>query len=254
VNHRSHPEVLAESTDAVKSPVRADRNVAPGAVSGHEVKAQRLSIIEKSLGAMTALLVLLTTLLGVVAKKSSDERGHLADTVSRERSTNEALTRQNADLRNENASLSHEIDQLKASAGSAVGASRPADATSPTPVSIFRKSDGPVVVRKDQSIDLDSTAPDWSVTNSTDGTLSFPGYLRELISFGANRISLVTTEPRYDKCADRSLQYLDNLTPEQTKAGALLCVKTFGGRLAGVRIVDVGPAASFVSLDITVWG
>ena len=129
---------------------------------------------------------------------------------------------------------------------------------------VLRQTSKPVAIARNQAIDLDSPADDWGVTSN--GTIADDLFLnydqQKNIGFledkTASHLVLVNQESSLEQCADAIEAHKGTglevqLTPEQTRAGTMLCIRTSEERLAYVKINHVGQSWSMITVDIIVW-
>lgn len=79
---------------------------------GPAEKSGSLGVVEKALAALTALLVLLSTALGILVKKSSDTQDSLGGNITGLREQNSVLMEQVTDLTEQNSTLRERISVL----------------------------------------------------------------------------------------------------------------------------------------------
>jgi hypothetical protein len=210
---------MTETREATAAPTPAERE-------------KRLGIMEKALGVTTALLVLVTTVFGFLAKKATDDKQDLDADVSRQQQRVTQLEKEN--------------DALRARPPAATGAVA-------LPSGVLRTSTAPIVLRKGESIDFDSSAADWGVTtNGYDTDLKLNPLPAGFYSFPG--LSLIDAVPTYAACTADAVQYQSLATPEQVTAGARFCVKTGRHRVAGVVVEQAQNNLVAVSITVTVWG
>lgn len=226
-------------------------SVEPSNASGRQVEAGRtLGMLEKALSALTAVLVLVAAVLGILVKQSSDETGTLTDDVASLRNTNASLERQLADAQKENKALSRELVDLRSKID-ATPSAVPSKAPDPE---VFRSTgDSPVTVSNGYAIDIDTQMADWGIRY--DYAAGYELYYRNgsLGSGGGVHYAIMPTDPSRETCATTTLWQGNSLDDAATRQGIRLCVRTSENRFAFVKIVGVGAQRSSIMVSIVVW-
>ena len=257
-------------------PTTAGPPIAPGlepmppSDEGAKKKGGKLEALTKHwLPFFTALMVLVTALVGLYAKTTTDERDDLEasatsleDRVAELSTDNEELSTANDDLDQANRDLEDENTELREantnrattttttdSGGGATPPTTSGSAGTSTPVVLRETAGSPVVVPDYDGIDLDSLESNWGIEGS--GQDVYVGNAARTLTV-SDILSIVQAPPTPDACEAQTIRE-DYLTAAQTVVGQQLCVRTSEGRWAYVRIAAIDAAAETMSFDITVW-
>lgn len=130
---------------------------------------------------------------------------------------------------------------------------------------VFRK--GQLTLTNGYCVDLDSTAPNWSVSSdcSTDGAINGNGDIRELTDdeglYGPNNNDFAILDPSQSgtfATCDAATDYTTNIGTNSVIHGLRFCVRTTSGNLALMQVInaqddsnDVGLTS--VTFNVTVW-
>ena len=204
--------------------------------------------------AVLGLLAALATAWG--ATKSADVNDLQESEVSLERTV--------TSLAEEKASLEAQVSELEAELAGAEpavppgedepGGSVPPVTSGPSsqPATVLRETGGtPLTFSSGYSIDLDSNAPNWDVSDSG-GDLSFFYGSTTGAHLGTREVSMVDHVPTKQECDDATV-LLASLPEEQTRDGVQFCMRSNDERTTYVHVVDINEEAETVTLDIVVW-
>lgn len=195
----------------------------------------RLTVLEKVLTIMAALLALGTAFLGYKSATISDARDQAQAVV--------------ADTNNDLTSLQAEYDALQAEnmrlRGQLGLPGRTVDSPAPTTAATVRRS-GQLTLAADRYADLDSPSdPQWD-----DAVLdiSYSGSFIDNYSSSVSLLYLGNKKADYETCRNTTGYSNESIG---TVASAYICVKTDENRYSAVRIVQLDP--SKITLDIVTY-
>jgi hypothetical protein len=208
---------------------------------------------------LTAVLTFVGTLLGLWYP-TNNERNDLTEQVEGLRAEVNTLRADNVELegalqeRDEiNEIQQAEIDDLRNAGPPGVegGSSLAVDGDR---IGVFRSTENePLTIPRGYSIDLDSRADNWGISNSTGQGLALTETPDGLRFFVASRtIALMDGEATYDDC-NSTTQLTESLSADHMVIGQQFCAQTRQGRWALVTIVDLDHDLQEAAVDIIVW-
>lgn len=220
------------------------------------------SLIEKILASVTAAFVLVSTVLGILFKQSSDARDNLDGTLTSERAANETLKHQVEALQARNSDLTKELSARRVNAGAPSG-SVDVDPPSTTNGSTVKTSE----------VALDSG--DWAdLARGVTGHGSSPHDYIELDSIGGDSylrlgghagsgpvwFARVPANPTFETCRsalDSRRESVVDLshtpTAPQIGQGAWFCFEYGLAQVAALQVKEFTLTPKHVVLSYTLW-
>jgi cell division protein FtsL len=221
------------------------------------------SLIEKILASVTAAFVLVSTVLGILFKQSSDARDNLDGTLTSERAANETLKRQVEDLQARNSSLTKELSARRVSAGAPAG-SVDVDPPSTTNGSTVKTSE--VALDSGDWADLargitghGSWPPDH---NDLDSIFSTDNFLVLTGRSNSGRVwfARVPTNPTFETCRsaldsrrENNVTLSPTPTAPQIGQGAWFCFEYGPAQVAALQVKQFTLTPKHVVLSYTLW-
>jgi hypothetical protein len=224
-------------------------------------------ITDKGIPLLIAVLGLLAALAGTWGALATADASDLED-------TNASLERQIEILDGENDALGEEIEALTAdrdrwkerAEGAPTGSPDTPDdggTTTPPPTTgpsgddstVLRQSGtSPIVFSSSYSIDLDSDAPDWDVSDTSGAGWDLYFYTSPSSGpqLSTREVSLVDHVPTEAECDDATVLQAQ-LPREETRQGVQMCMRTTEDRLAYVHIASIDEDAETIAVDVIVW-
>jgi hypothetical protein len=217
---------------------------------------------------------LLIAVLGLLAALAGTWGALATADASDLENTNSSLERQIEILDGENDALGQEIEELTAdrdrwkeraesaptgspdtSAGGGTATPPPTTGPSGNDSAVLRQSGGsPIVFSSSYSVDLDSDAPDWDVSDTSGAgwDLYFYSSPSSGPQLSTREVSLVDHVPTEAEC-DNATVLQPKLPREQTRQGVQMCMRTTEDRLAYVHIASIDEDAGTIAVDVIVW-
>jgi cell division protein FtsL len=220
------------------------------------------SLIEKILASVTAAFVLVSTVLGILFKQSSDARDNLDGTLASERAANETLKRQVEDLQARNSSLTKELSARGVSTEAPTG-NVDVDPPSTTNGSTVKTS--AVALDSGDWADLargitghGNSPPDYIDLSfaSTDNYLVLAGSS----SSGRVWFARVPTNPTFETCRsaldsrrENNVTLSPTPTAPQIGQGAWFCFEYGPAQVAALQVKQFTLMPKHVVLSYTLW-
>jgi hypothetical protein len=206
---------------------------------------------------LTALVVLVTAIVGLYAARTKQQRDELDETSSSLEAETTRLESENEQLSATATSLEAENEELARQLDDNVEAETPATTTAREAgddPGVFRETSGtPLLLGAGSGADIDSQASNWGVDGpGEDFGVSSSGNSISGRSFGDVKFSLVDAPPTFAECEAQTVSQTF-VEIAETVVGQKMCVLTTEGRRAYVHIAAMDPEAETISFDVVVW-